>query len=153
MNSKHLSAFLALSFTALLSNSAQAHEPHHQGCEYSSGKAHDAFFEKHMDKLHSALKLSTPQEAGWGDFAGKMKSPEMAKHEDWATLSTPDRLDRILNGMKLHEKNMEEHVAAVRIFYQALNADQKKIFDSEFMGRRHMQHHHVRQDRDMQDKK
>lgn len=152
MNIKHLSAFLAVSFCALLSSSAFAHEQYHHGCEYSSGKAHDAYFEKHMSRLHSALKLSAAQEVGWTEFSGKMKPVEMERHahKDWANLSTPDRLDQMLDGMKLHEKSMAEHVAAVRTFYESLTADQKKTFDSEFMGRGYMEHHSMRHDHDMQ---
>jgi len=157
MNIKHLSAFLAVSFTALLSGSAFAHEPSHQGCEYSSEKTHNAYFEKHMASLHSALKLGTSQEANWTEFSGKMKPAEMQMHEhqDWAKLSTPDRLDRMLDGMKLHEKSMTEHVAAVKTFYDTLTADQKKTFDSEFMNRGRIDHPHrmERHDHDMQDKK
>lgn len=155
MNIKHLSTFLAISFSALLSGSVYAHEQHAYmgGCEHSSGQAPGAHFDKHMSALHTALKLSAAQEAGWSDFAGKMKPVDMERHEhqDWAKLSTPDRLDRMLDTMKAHEKSMAEHVAAVRTFYDSLTAEQKKTFDSRFMAGRGMEHQHC--DRDAQDKK
>ncbi len=159
MNIKHLSAFLGISFCALMSTSAFAHEQHshRNGCEHSTAKEYGAHFEKRMAALRTALKLTATQETGWTDFAGKMKPAEMAKHEhqDWAKLNTPDRLDRMLDGMKLHEKSMEEHVAAVKTFYEILNADQKKTFDSNFTGQHHEGHHHWKHhhDHDGQDKK
>jgi hypothetical protein len=73
-----------------------------------------------------------------------MKPVEMDKpeHQDWAAMSTPDRLDKMLDNMKSHEKSMAEHAATVRAFYDTLTQDQKKVFD------KHFQAHHGRQPHD-----
>ena len=144
MNIKPISSILSISFFALMSTGTFAHEQHSypNGCEHSASSEHGAYFEKRMSALHTALKLTAAQEAGWTEFSGKMKPAEMAKHEDWAKLSTPDRLDHMLEGMKLHEQSMIEHVAAVKTFYTTLTAEQKATFDSNFTGRYPMGHHH-----------
>jgi len=157
INQKTLVTMLGCSLVVLLGNSAFANEPSTSkgGCDHSWSNAHSDS-ERHdqrMNELHSALKLSAAQETAWSEFAGKMKPSEMVRHEykDWSNLSTPDRLDRMLDGMKAHEKSMTEHVAVVKIFYNTLNIWQKNTFDSHFMNRHHMMHHH--HDRDMNDKK
>lgn len=118
-------------------------------CAYSSGNEHErgAHFEKHMQALHAALKLSASQEVAWTEFSTKSVRMDRPGHQDWTNLSTPDRLDRMLDNMKSHEKNMTEHAAIVRAFYDTLNQDQKKIFDSNFM------EHHRRHDKESHDNK
>jgi len=56
-------------------------------------------------------------------------------------MSTPDRLDQMLDNMKSHEKNMTEHAAAVRTFYGTLTPDQKKVFDKHFQPRHDRRSH------------
>jgi hypothetical protein len=117
-------------------------------CDHAWSAEHEnggtARFDKHMAKLHGALKLTSAQEADWTEFSNKMKPVKMDKpgHQDWKDLSTPDRLDKILDNMKSHEKQMAEHAAAVRAFYGALTPDQQKIFDRQFQAYHHRHDHH-----------
>ena len=115
---------------------------HAWSAEHENGGA--ARFDKHMAKLHGVLKLTSAQEAAWNEFSNKMKPVKMDKpgHQDWKDLSTPDRLDKILDNMKSHEKQMAEHAAAVRAFYGALTPDQQKIFDHQFQTYHHRHDHH-----------
>jgi hypothetical protein len=73
-----------------------------------------------------------------------MKPVKMDKpgHPGWKDLNTPDRLDKILDNMKSHEKQMAEHAAAVRAFYGTLTPDQQKIFDHQFQAYHHRHGHH-----------
>jgi len=107
-----------------------------------------AFFDKHMAKLHDALKLTSAQEAAWTEFSSKMKPVKMDKMEpqDWKGMSTPDRLDKMLANMRSREKTMGEHAADVRTFYAALSQEQQKTFDrrfQEFQSRHHRHGHHA----------
>ena len=47
------------------------------GCDHAWNAEHEyggtARFEKHMAKLHDALKLTTAQETAWTEFSNKMK--------------------------------------------------------------------------------
>lgn len=124
-----------------------------KGCDHAWNAEHEtggaARFEKHMARLHDALKLTTAQEAAWTEFSNKMQAVNMdnpktdkAGHPDWKEMSTPDRLDKILADMKSHEKELAEHAATVRTFYGALTPDQQKIFDHRFQAYRHRHDHH-----------
>lgn len=138
---KSISRLLGIGLVALLSNNVSAHEQS-GACEHSWGKehgygAHADRFDKRMSALHSALKLSASQEAAWTEFSGKMKPVKMDKpgSQNLADMSTPDRLDKMLDSMKSHEKSMAEHAAAVRAFYDKLTQEQKNIFDKHFQER------------------
>ena len=145
---KILSTLLGIGLAALLSNSVLANEQtssksecgHSWSKEQKDGYA--AHFEKRMSALHDNLKLKSSQEASWTEFSNKMKPVKMDKpgHQDWKDMNTPDRLDKILDNMKSHEKQMAEHAAAVRAFYDTLTKEQKKIFDKYFQS--HHRHHH-----------
>jgi Spy/CpxP family protein refolding chaperone len=136
--------FVAISL-ALASASVFASK---DGCDHAWSAEHEyggtARFEKHMAKLHDALKLTAAQETAWTEFSNKMKPVNMEKpgHQDWKNLSTPDRLDKILENMKSHEKQLTEHAATVRTFYGALTPDQQKIFDHQFQAYHHRHGHH-----------
>lgn len=150
MNNKIIGAlFVAIGLT-LASASVFASKG---GCDHAWSTGHEkggaARFEKHMAKLHDALKLTTTQETAWTEFSNKMKpvnmdKPKMDKfrHQDWEGLSTPDRLDKVLDNMKSHEKELTEHAAAVRAFYGTLTPDQQKIFDHRFQAYHHRHDHH-----------
>lgn len=89
--------------------------------------------EQHQKALHDALKLSGEQEAAWNAYIARMKPgagrPERPKAEDMAKLTTPERLDRMVEMSKLHLKAAEERAAAAKSFYGSLSAEQKKVFD------------------------
>ena len=145
---KTISSLLGIGLAALLSNSVLANEMTSSkgGCGYSwSGQQgwDGTRFDKRMSALHTDLKLSASQEAAWTEFSGKMKPVKMDKpgHQDWTDMSTPDRLDQMLDNMKSHEKNMAEHAAAVRTFYGTLTPDQKKVFDKHFQPRHDRRSH------------
>jgi hypothetical protein len=150
MNKKIIGAlFVAISLTlASVSVLASKNDcDHGWSAEYEHGEA--ARFEKHMAKLHDALKLTTAQEAAWTEFSNKMKpvtmeNPAMDKPgaQDWKSLSTPDRLDKMLEHMKSHEKQLAEHAVAVRAFYGTLTPDQQKTFDKQFQAHHHRHGRH-----------
>lgn len=145
---KSISRLLGIGLVALLSNSVLAHEQS-SDCEHSWGKEYGAGgrfdhadrFDKRMSALHTALKLSSSQEAAWTEFSGKMKpvKMDMPGRQDWTDMNTPDRLDKMLDSMKSHEKAMAEHAETVRAFYDTLTQEQKKVFDKHFQER---QSHH-----------
>ncbi len=142
---KSPSTLLGLSLVAVMSNNAMAYEHAEpkSGCSQGGEHGYGAHSVRRMLALHTVLKLTAGQEPAWTEFSGKMKTVEMnrhAAHQDWAKLSTPDRLDRMLGNMKLLEKSMAEHVAAVRSFYDTLSPEQKKAFDTHFMGPHHHDH-------------
>jgi hypothetical protein len=101
---------------------------------------HDA----HMQKLHTALQLSPAQETAWAEFANRMQpmNTDYRKGQSWANLSTPDRMDRMLENMKTREEILAEKAGAVRQFYGTLSTEQQRVFDRQFQrdNRGHMRH-------------
>jgi LTXXQ motif family protein len=107
-----------------------------------------ARFEKHMARLHGDLKLTPAQEAGWTEFSNKMKPVKMDQpgHHDWKHLSTPDRLDKMLDNMRSRDKKIAGHATAVRAFFGTLTPYQQEIFDRQFQAK-HYRHGHYSHDK------
>ena len=57
-------------------------------------------------------------------------NPMPAPTEDWRSLPTPERAERMLTRMKAHEAQMSAHVDALKTFYATLTPEQKKTFDA-----------------------
>jgi Spy/CpxP family protein refolding chaperone len=106
---------------------------------------------RHQAQLHDKLKISASQEAAWKLFLDKTKPAPFdpaarPSKEEFAKLSTPERLDKKLEFMRKREAFAEQRVAATKEFYATLSPEQQKTFDAEFerMERHrfdHMRHH------------
>lgn len=116
------------------------------------GRMDPAMMEAMMDKRHDALKaklkLTPEQEGAWTSFTAAMKPPARTdmKRPDRAELdklTTPERIDRMraLRNERMTAMNaaMDRREDAIKTFYGVLNADQKKVFDTEHarMGQHH----------------
>jgi protein CpxP len=87
---------------------------------------------KRIEELKAKLKLSPQQEAGWSTYVAAMKPSAPAAHprpEDWAKLTTPERLDKLRDLRKGHDVEFNKRDDATRTFYTSLSAEQKKVFD------------------------
>jgi len=97
--------------------------------------------EQHHHKLHEALKLNAEQEVAWKKLIasehpmGKGRR-DAAKAGDAATLSTPERAERMLEHMKAQQAAMAEHIVVLKAFYGQLSPEQQKIFDDAHRGGR-----------------
>lgn len=101
--------------------------------EQRQAKMADAW-QKHMTKLHDALKLSSAQEPAWNTFAGAIKPQPLAGMPDraaWAGMTAPQRMEKMIALSKERTTRMESHLAALNTFYAQLTPDQKKIFDQQ----------------------
>ncbi len=108
------------------------------GPEGGPGKFGD-FHKQHMQKLHDDLKLSASQEKAWTAFAAhpeKAERPDFAKFHEMEKLPAPERMTKRIEGMKKQLAEMKDCLPKVKSFYNQLNSEQKKIFDSEFMPHR-----------------
>ncbi|MCK6406084.1 MAG: Spy/CpxP family protein refolding chaperone [Rhodocyclaceae bacterium] len=94
------------------------------------------FAEKRLEKLHTDLKLSSEQEGAWKTWSDPIRQQTAAmgdmraEREQMMKLPAPDRMEKMLERMKEHQKKMEAQLAATRSFYGQLNAEQKKTFDA-----------------------
>ncbi|HMV63086.1 MAG TPA: Spy/CpxP family protein refolding chaperone [Rhodocyclaceae bacterium] len=84
----------------------------------------------HHAHLHEALKLTPEQEPAWQALMASEPTPMPAPTEDWRSLPTPERAERMLTRMKAHEAQMSAHVDALKTFYATLTPEQKKTFDA-----------------------
>jgi protein CpxP len=91
--------------------------------------------EKRMTELHDKLKLNASQESAWKTYTAKMKPaerPPQGDRAEWDKLTTPQRMDKMLERMKESEQRMAERAAATKDFYALLTPEQKKTFDDAF---------------------
>jgi hypothetical protein len=110
-----------------------------QAMERSPGK----FASNRLQKLHDDLKLAPTQEAAWKAWSEPMlqQAEKMgdlrSEREAMMKLPAPERMEKMLERMKEHQKRMEAHLESTKGFYAGLSAEQKKVFDAfqPFAGR------------------
>jgi len=99
---------------------------------------------KRQSELHDKLKLNANQETAWNAYVAKMQPgerPARMSRAEIDKLSAPERMEKMLEFMKVAEKRMTDHLAATKEFYAVLTPEQQKIFNEEFArGRRHHDH-------------
>ncbi len=142
-----LIACAALSFSGLAS--AQEHGPAGHA-ERAFGKHSPEQFqaqrEKRLAALHDKLNLRGTQETAWTEFVAATVPPARPDHEaqraEFANLNAPERAQKMLDQLKLHEASMTKHVQALKTFYAQLSMEQQKIFDESFKAlMQHRLHH------------
>jgi len=147
------SGLLAASSFALPANGADGKAR----CETMHGQKFQAKMEAHRASHLAALKekldIKPAQEAAWSAFTNAAK-PQV-KHDgksreamkaEFAKLSTPERLDKMLALSDTRRAKMAERAEAIKTFYAQLTPEQQKVFDAEAMpkrgGKHHYRHHH-----------
>jgi periplasmic protein CpxP/Spy len=93
---------------------------------------------EHQTQLKSALKVTASQEAAWNAYVAgtapntAMKAP--IAQEDWAKLTTPQRMEKMQAFRAERDAVMTKRMEAVKTFYAALTPEQQKVFDSQSHG-------------------
>lgn len=85
-------------------------------------------------ELHDKLKLNADQETAWKTLVETMKPPAGRMPPDFGELeklTAPERMEKMMERMKLHQEAMGEHLAAMKTFYSTLSPEQQKVFDTE----------------------
>ncbi|WP_047518300.1 Spy/CpxP family protein refolding chaperone [Methylophilus sp. Q8] len=101
-------------------------------------------FEKHQEKLHTILQLTSVQENAWKNYQAQIKPQDKSEHPDVAELSklnTLQRLDKMEAWDKERDTRQAERAKAVRTFYAQLNDAQKKAFDENAFPQHEGPHH------------
>lgn len=112
------------------------------GCEARHGQAMQARMAERQDKrmaeLKDKLKLTPAQVAAWQAFSDVEKPKlqaqsvdRVAMREAYAKMSTPQRLDAMLEKSDQRHAQMVARVAAVKTFYAQLTPEQQAVFDAE----------------------
>ncbi len=94
---------------------------------------------KRQADLKAQLKIEASQEAAWSAFTASMTPPAGARpdraamHAEMQKLTTPERIDKMKALHAQRDAEMSKRADAAKTFYAALNADQKKVFDTQGM--------------------
>lgn len=124
-------------------------------CEAKGGKAakgDDAAWRakraERLEALKQKLELTAAQETAWNAFVeASQHRPGMgagrhAAGEDFAKLTTPERLERMQAHAETRRAHMATRVEAIRAFYAELTPAQQKVFDAEALPSRRGGHGH-----------
>ncbi len=94
----------------------------------------------HLGELKRKLHINASQEPAWTAFTIAMKPPAAAlmpfpDRAEMEKLTTPERIDKMKQLRAQHQELikpfMDQRDDAIKTFYAALDAQQKKIFDTE----------------------
>lgn len=124
--------------------------PGKQGCEFNQsnvGQAQSLQAKRgelratHLAALKESLKLAPAQEAAWNTFTqarqpgmpqkGIDRQARQAKRDEFAKLTTPQRLDKMLVMQEQRRARMVERAEAVKSFYAQLTPEQQSVFDAK----------------------
>lgn len=110
---------------------------------------HKAKFEQQMAKrqarLHDKLKLTAAQEPAWTAFIASAKPRQQGErpaHVDFAKLSAPERMEKIIAMQKEHLSMEESRLGALKTFYATLTPEQQKVLDHSMGGKHGRWGHH-----------
>jgi hypothetical protein len=102
----------------------------------------EAMMAKRADALKEQLKLTPEQQPAWNAFVAAMKpdanaKPQHPSREELDKLTTPERIDKMRALRDQHHTAMlaamDKRDQATKTFYNSLNAEQKKVFDTQHM--------------------
>ncbi len=97
---------------------------------------------KRAEALKAQLKLTAEQQPAWNTFLAAMKPDTTAMsqrpaREELDKLTTPERIDKMRSLRDQQHKDaqaaMDKRDQATKTFYNSLNAEQKKVFDTQHM--------------------
>lgn len=135
-------------FTAVLpaAAAAQSAPPPAAYAHRFGGPDRAARFQEHearrLKALHDLLQIRPDQEAAFQSFATALRPEPPAgapmatppARQDMASLTTPERLDRMAKMMADHEARQRARFdrvsAAVKTFYASLSPEQRRAFDA-----------------------
>ena len=92
---------------------------------------------KHLAALKAKLNLTAQQETAWSTFTasrqGQMRSmaDRQALRTEMASMTTPQRVDRMLELSEARRAKMIERAQATKAFYAQLTPAQQAVFDAE----------------------
>jgi Spy/CpxP family protein refolding chaperone len=109
--------------------------------------------EHRLGKLKEQLALTPAQEGAWTAWSTAVKPDarlQRPSREEFASLTTPVRIDRMRAYRAQRQAEMDKRLDATKTFYAALTPEQQKTFDarSQRLLRGHggrggwMGHHH-----------
>ncbi len=133
-----------LGCAAMAQGTPPAPQPGGQPGMHQRGERHDpAKFQERMAQrqaeLKAKLKITPAQEGAWSNFTAAMQPPAnrpaRPNPEEFAKLTTPQRIDRMQALKAERDARMTQRANATKTFYAALTPEQQKVFDENTMRR------------------
>ena len=102
--------------------------------------------QRRMESLKRILQITPNQEGAWGAWTAAMRPAQpmraMQRHdrEEFARLTTPERIDRLRQMRARRDAEMDRRAEATKVFYAQLTPPQQKAFDEislKFLKGRH----------------
>ena len=101
----------------------------------------EEMYAKRQARLHDQLKLTAQQESAWAAYQSAVKpaprTGERPPRGEFAKLSSPERLSKMIEKTKLREGQMQQRLTALTAFYNQLTPEQKAAFDQHSMRGKH----------------
>ena len=86
-------------------------------------------------ELKQKLAITPAQEGAWTAWTAALQPPaarpDRPSREDFARLTTPERIEKMRALRALRQSQMDKRADATNSFYAALTPEQKKVFDAE----------------------
>jgi hypothetical protein len=88
---------------------------------------------QHLGELKQKLAITPAQEGAWSAWTAALKPTPHQRPDraEFASLTTPERIDRMRALRAQRNAAMDQRMDATKTFYGALSAEQKKVFDAE----------------------
>lgn len=90
---------------------------------------------EHEARLKDALKLTPAQAGAWQAFSAAMRPPQASGQRldraEWATLTTPQRMEKMQALRAERDARLNERLQAVKKFYVTLSPEQQQTFDAQ----------------------
>lgn len=103
-------------------------------------RSHESWKDYHQHRrtvLHDKLKLNAEQEKAWADYTAvadkNLEAWKPVRRADLEKMTSPERIQTMIDRMKAHEQALTDQLAALKTFYATLTPEQQKTFDSESM--------------------
>ncbi|OFA08957.1 Spy/CpxP family protein refolding chaperone [Duganella phyllosphaerae] len=101
----------------------------------------EEMYAKRQARLHDQLKLTAQQESAWAAYQAAIKPAARTgarpPRGEFAKLSSPERLSKMIERTKMREDKMQQHLTAMTAFYNQLTPEQKAAFDQHSMRGKH----------------
>jgi Skp family chaperone for outer membrane proteins len=116
---------------------AQAERPAPTAEQAAAFAAHmQAMIAKKQAQLHDKLALLPNQEPAWTTFIASLALPtppdaatRAAMRAAWEKLTAPERAQKMIDQLKVHETELGTRLVALKAFYAQLTPAQQKLFD------------------------
>ena len=130
------SLIMALSMAMLL-QAEPVQKPSQSGSSCLEEDKTSDRFDESLNELEQSLKLSPQQMSLWKDWSTRLRAAHAIKLEGkknehgWRHLAAPVRQEKWMESAQNHLKAMQDSLPSLKLLYESLSDEQRKLFDRE----------------------